>query len=107
MMKMKIEDFLALKKAGYSDDEISAYNSANETETAVTEPETVSEPAPEEPKKVENALDRLVSSLVDEVKTLRGQMEQYFINHDSMNVNTSSEDIAQKILASVINPPKK
>lgn len=106
-MKMKIEDYMMLKKAGYSDEEINAYNSSSEPETAVTEPENVPEPVKEEPQKVESNNDRVISSLLDEVKSLRGQMEKYFIMHDSVNVNPSNEDIAQKILASVINPPKK
>lgn len=106
-MKMKIEDYLMLKKAGYSDEEINAYNQTNIEEIAVSEPETKPEPVIEEPQQAENKNDRMVASLLDEVKSLRGQMEKYFISHDSVNVNPSNEDIAQKILASVINPPKK
>lgn len=104
---MKIEDYLMLKKAGYSDEEINAYNQINIDEIAVSEPETKPEPVREEPQQVVNNNDRMVASLLDEVKSLRGQMEKYFIMHDSVNVNPSNEDIAQKILASVINPPKK
>lgn len=104
---MKIEDYLMLKKAGYSDEEINAYNQSGNEEIAVSEPETKPEPVREEPQQAENKNDRMVASLLDEVKSLRGQMEKYFISHDSVNVNPSNEDIAQKILASVINPPKK
>jgi len=106
-MKMKIEDYLMLKKAGYSDEEINAYNQSNLDEIAVTEPEIKPEPIKEEPKPVTNSNDAVISSLLDEVKSLRGQMEKYFIMHDSVNVNPSNEDIAQKILASVINPTNK
>ena len=106
-MKMKIEDYLMLKKAGYSDEEINAYNQTSIEEIAASEPETNPEPVSEEPQQAENKNDRMVASLLDEVKSLRGQMEKYFIMHDSVNVNPSNEDIAQKILASVINPPKK
>lgn len=106
-MKMKIEDYLMLKKAGYSDDEINAYNQSNLDEIAVTEPEIKPEPIKEEPQPVTNSNDAVISSLLDEVKSLRGQMEKYFIMHDSVNVNPSNEDIAQKILASVINPTNK
>ena len=106
-MKMKIEDYLMLKKAGYSDEEINAYNQTNIEKIAVSEPETKPEPVREEPQQVVNSNDRMVASLLDEVKSLRGQMEKYFISHDSVNVNPSNEDIAQKILASVINPPTK
>lgn len=106
-MKMKIEDYLMLKKAGYSDEEISAYNQIKIDEIAVTEPENKPEPKKEEPQPVTNSNDAVISSLLDEVKSLRGQMEKYFIKHDSVNVNPSNEDIAQKILASVINPPTK
>lgn len=105
-MKMKIDDYLMLKKAGYSDEEINAYNQTYINEIAVTEPEKEPDSVKEEPQHVENN-DTVISSLLDEVKTLRGQMEKYFIMHDSVNTNPSSEDIAQKILASVINPPKK
>ena len=104
---MKIEDYLMLKKAGYSDDEINAYNQSNLDEIAVTEPEIKPEPIKEEPQPVTNTNDAMIGSLLDEVKSLRGQMEKYFIMHDSVNVNPSNEDIAQKILASVINPTKK
>lgn len=106
-MKMKIEDYLMLKKAGYSDEEINAYNQSNLDEIAVTEPEIKPEPIKEEPQKVTNTNDNMIGSLLDEVKSLRGQMEKYFIMHDSVNVNPSNEDIAQKILASVINPTNK
>lgn len=106
-MKMKIEDYLMLKKAGYSDEEINAYNQSDVAEITVSEPEIKPEPIADEPQPVTNSNDTVISSLLDEVKSLRGQMEKYFIQHDSMNVNPSNEDIAQKILASVINPPKK
>lgn len=111
-MKMKIEDYLMLKKAGYSDEEISAYNQTKIDEIVVSEPEIKPEPIKEEPIKEEpqpvtNTNDAMIGSLLDEVKSLRGQMEKYFIMHDSVNVNPSNEDIAQKILASVINPTKK
>lgn len=106
-MKMKIEDYLMLKKAGYSDEEINAYNQSNLDEIAVSEPEIKPEPIKEEPQKVTNTNDNMIGSLLDEVKSLRGQMEKYFIMHDSVNVNPSNEDIAQKILASVINPTNK
>lgn len=106
-MKMKIEDYLMLKKAGYSDEEINAYNQSNLDEIAVTEPEIKPEPIKEEPQPVSNTNDAVIGSLLDEVKSLRGQMEKYFIMHDSVNVNPSNEDIAQKILASVINPTNK
>ena len=106
-MKMKIEDYLMLKKAGYSDEEINAYNQSNLDEIAVGEPEIKPEPIKEELQKVTNTNDNMIGSLLDEVKSLRGQMEKYFIMHDSVNVNPSNEDIAQKILASVINPPTK
>ena len=104
---MKIEDYMMLKKAGYSDEEISAYNSSAETETAVSEPEIKPEPVKEEPQQKADVNERMYTALLDEVKALRGQMEKYFINRDSMNISSSSEDIAQKILASVINPPTK
>ena len=106
-MKMKIEDYLMLKKAGYSDEEINAYNQSNLDEIAVSEPEIKPEPIKDEPQKVTNTNDNMIGSLLDEVKSLRGQMEKYFIMHDSVNVNPSNEDIAQKILASVINPTNK
>ena len=96
-----------LKMAGYRDEEINAYNQSGNEEIAASEPETKPEPVREEPQQAENKNDRMVASLLDEVKSLRGQMEKYFISHDSVNVNPSNEDIAQKILASVINPPKK
>lgn len=106
-MKMKIEDYLMLKKAGYSDEEISAYNQTKIDDIAVSEPEIKPEPIKEEPEPVTNTNDAMIGSLLDEVKSLRGQMEKYFIMHDSVNVNPSNEDIAQKILASVINPTNK
>ena len=106
-MKMKIEDYLMLKKAGYSDEEISAYNQIKIDEIAISEPENKPEPINEETQRVTNSNDAVISSLLDEVKSLRGQMEKYFIMHDSVNVNPNNEDIVQKILASVINPPTK
>ena len=63
-MKMKIEDYLMLKKAGYSDEEINAYNQSNLDEIAVSEPEIKPEPIKEEPQPVTNTNDAMIGSLL-------------------------------------------
>lgn len=106
MNNLKIEDVITLLKAGYTREEIDGYVNSKEPETAVKTAENAPETEPvKEREPVVNPDIELLTSLVNEVKGMKTQMEKYFISHDTMNV--TNEDVAQRILASVINPPKE
>ena len=95
---MKIEDILALTKAGYTKADIMALTAEPEQEAATSEPTIQAEPEPVEVAKPEAAA-------VAEVQGLKKQLAQHFINTDSLPT-VSKEDIATKILGEVINPKK-
>ena len=106
MEKLDIKDFITLLKAGYTREEINAYISSEEPETSVKPAEIAPQTEPEKvPEEKPNPDIELLSSLVNEVKGMKTQMEKYFIQHDTMNI--TNEDVAQRILANVINPPKE
>ena len=110
---MKIEDILALTKAGYTKADIAALT-AEPVQEAVTseEPTIQAEPEPAavaEPEKkaaeVPAADNEVITALLAEVQGLKKQLAQHFINTDSVPT-LSKEDIATKILGEVINPKK-
>lgn len=109
---MKLEDILALTKAGYTKADIMALTEpvaeavTSEEPTIQAEPEPVpvaaSEPVAAEVPAADN---EVISALLAEVQGLKKQLAQHFINTDSMPT-VSKEDIATKILGEVINPKK-
>ena len=110
---MKIEDILALTKAGYTKADIMALTAEPEQEAATSEPTIQAEPEPvpvaaSEPvaAAVPAAENETITALLAEVQGLKKQLAQHFINTDSLPT-VSKEDIATKILGEVINPPKK
>ena len=110
MNKLTAEDYLLLIKAGYSKNEIDAIG----TERTEKEPAEITEPIPEtsevttaeqaEVKAVKPEPDK-IEMLSGEVRELKQMMEKYFISNDSFE--KTKENIANNILASVINPPHK
>ena len=111
---MKIEDILALTKAGYTKADIAALTAEPEqvAETSEPLPTIPAEPEPAavaEPEKkaadVPAAENETISALLAEVQGLKKQLAQHFINTDSVPT-LSKEDIATKILGEVINPKK-
>ena len=108
---MKIEDILALTKAGYTKADITALTAEPEQEAVTSEPTIQAEPEPVEVAKPEAAAvpaaeNETITALLAEVQGLKKQLAQHFINTDSLPT-VSKEDIATKILGEVINPPKK
>lgn len=111
MNKLTAEDYLTLIKAGYSKSEIDAIGS----ERTEKEPAEITEPIPEtaEVTKTEQAEVKTevkpepdkIEMLSGEVRELKQMMEKYFISNDSFE--KTKENIANNILASVINPPHK
>lgn len=107
---MKIEDILALTKAGYTKADIAALTEvpvqeAEPTPTIQAEPEPV-EVAPETAAAEAPAdNNEVITALLAEVQGLKKQLARHFINTDSMPT-LSHEDIATKILGEVINPKK-
>ena len=110
---MKLEDILALTKAGYTKADIMALTTEPVRETETSQPTIQAEPAPVEvaqpvpvASEVPAAENETISALLAEVQGLKKQLAQHFINTDSMPT-VNKEDIATKILREVINPPKK
>lgn len=111
MNKLTAEDYLLLIKAGYSKNEIDAIG----TERTEKEPAEITEPIPEttevtkaeqaEVKTEVNPAPDKIELLSGEVRELKQMMEKYFISNDSFE--KTKENIANNILASVINPPHK
>lgn len=115
MNKLTAEDYLLLIKAGYSKNEIDAIG----TEKTEKESAEITEPIPEktedapaeqtegkavEVKALKPEPDK-IELLSGEVRELKQMMEKYFISNDSFE--KTKENIANNILASVINPPHK
>lgn len=109
MNKLTAEDYLTLIKAGYSKSEIDAIGGEKPTE----EPAEITEPIPEKTEvapeeqterktEVKPEPDK-IELLSGEVRELKQMMEKYFISNDSFE--RTKENIANNILASVINPP--
>lgn len=113
-MSIKIEDILALTKAGYTKADIAALTAepvqeaaTSETPTIQADPEPVPVAVPEQKAAdVPAAENETIAALLAEVQSLKKQLAQHFINTDSVPT-ISREDIATKILGEVINPPKK
>ena len=108
---MKIEDILALTKAGYTKADIMALTAEPEQVAVTSEPTIQAEPEPVKVAKPEAAAvpaaeNETITALLAEVQGLKKQLAQHFINTDSLPT-VSKEDIATKILGEVINPPKK
>lgn len=105
---MKIEDILALTRAGYTKADIQALTSEQVTAEVTAEAVTseVAEPEPVKAAEVPAAENDAVSALLAEVQSLKKQLTQHFINTDSMPT-VSREDIATSILGEVINPGNK
>lgn len=106
---MNIEQIIKLIDAGFTKADIEAMNApANVSTEPVAEP--VTEPAAEpvvekEPEPVPAAPsvnDAAVNALLDEVKSLRKQLQLHAIVNDGFT--PADPDTAQQILASIINP---
>lgn len=104
MNRISAEDYLTLVKAGYSPEEIGKLG----TEPEEKPEEPVEEPVEEKPeeavKPVESAGPDL-TEITNEIKSLKEMFKKYFINHDSFE--QTKTDIANEILANVINPVRE
>lgn len=104
MNKISAEDYLTLVKAGYTAEEILKIGGDHE-EPAEVKPEEPTEERTEEPTEetpVKSAGGPDLSEITNEIKSLKKMFEKYFINHDSFE--QTKTDIANQILANVINP---
>lgn len=102
--RISAEDYLTLVKAGYTPEEIGKLGGAPEEPAVEVEEqsEPVSEPVNETP--VESAGPDL-TEITNEIKSLKDMFRQYFIQHDSFE--QTKTDIANQILANVINPVRE
>lgn len=94
---MKISERIALLKAGYSRDEISAM---------IEEDKTVEEVPAEQPTEPVEDYTTVIKALTDEVKSLKSAMQTKNINETEVNTPTAT-DQALDVLASLINPKKE
>ena len=108
---MELDQILKLIDAGFTKTDIEAMTSpAKDSEPVQTEPaEPVkaepAEPVKTEPVKAEPIEDPTVKALLDEVKSLRKQLQLQAIVNDGFT--PAADDSAEKILASIINPAQK
>lgn len=111
---MKLEDIIALTKAGYTKADIMALTTEpaqepNETSIIPTiqEPvaEEVAQPVEDQAAEVP-AVNTDLTALLEEVKALRAAVNKRNVLADSLPT-PSREDIATKILGEVINPHTK
>lgn len=105
---MNIDQIIKLIDAGFTKADIEAMsapaNVSTETPEPVTEPvsETVVEKEPEPVPAAPSVNDAAVNALLDEVKSLRKQLQLHAIVNDGFT--PADTDSAQQILASIINP---
>lgn len=102
--RISAEDYLTLVKAGYSPEEIGKLG----TEPEEKPEEPVEEPVeekPEEPVKPVESAGPDLTEITNEIKSLKDMFKKYFIQHDSFE--QTKTDIANEILANVINPVRE
>ena len=105
---MELDQIFKLIDAGFTKADIEAFGKPaavkpEEPAVTVSEPAPVAEPAPAiEPVKAQTLEDPTVKALLDEVKSLRKQLQLHAIVNDGFQ--PADQDDAQKILASIINP---
>ena len=103
---MNVNDILKLVNAGFSKDEISAMISAEPGPKQAEPAPKQEEPAPkqEEPKQ-ESSVD--FSGLNAAIETLTKKIQGINIAAAELPEPESVQDKADRILASIINPPRK
>ena len=104
--RISAEDYLTLVKAGYSPEEIGKLGTEPE-EKPEESTETVEpvEEKPEESVKPVESTGPDLTEITNEIKSLKDMFKKYFIQHDSFE--QTKTDIANEILANVINPVRE
>ena len=109
-MKLPIKDYLSLIKAGYTPDEINAFEEDREP-TVEAQPEPAEEvaetvkPEPAEAPKAEPSNSFDISPLLAEIKLLRSDLQKSNIMNDQAIIKPA--ETAEQILASVITPSNR
>ena len=109
---MKVAEIIKLLAAGYSKEEIEAFEKAEAPEEAAPE-DTEKEPEKEEKKEEADAADQTQPDPVqDQIAKLTAAMERMSGMIISQNINRTvtegaSERSIDDMLAEVINPPRK
>jgi hypothetical protein len=107
---MELDQILKLIDAGFTKADIEAMSAPAEESTEPKAPaapvEEPKEAAPAaEPKPAEPTANPDFSALLEEMKGIRKQLQMQAILHDGFT--PASPDDAEKIMASIINPPIK
>lgn len=102
--RISAEDYLTLVKAGYTPEEISKLGGEPEETPVEVEEQTETNPEPVNESPVESAGPDL-TEITNEIKSLKDMFRNYFIQHDSFE--QTKTDIANQILANVINPVRE
>lgn len=108
-MSMKVNEIIKLLEAGYSKEEIEAFEKTEEPEEAA--PEDIQEEEPEE-RTEESAANQVQDPVQDQIAKLTAAMERMSGMIISQNINRTvtegaSERSIDDMLAEVINPPRK
>jgi len=106
---MKVNEIIKLLDAGYSKEEIEAFEKTEEPEEAA--PEDIQEEEPEA-RTEESAADQVQDPVQDQIARLTAAMERMSGMIISQNINRTvtegaSERSINDMLAEVINPPRK
>jgi len=107
---MELDQILKLIDAGFTKADIEAMSAPAKESTEPTAPAEPAEPIKEaapaaEPKPAEPTVSPDFSALLEEMKGIRKQLQMQAILHDGFT--PASPDDAEKIMASIINPPLK
>ena len=102
---MKLDDIIALVKAGYTAEDIKAMTVPEEVPSA--EPEEVPEEVPEEnpsPKQDAGELGAMFKAMMGELQGMREDLRRRSVLEDSVPIEDPVES-ANRILAQIIDPP--
>lgn len=99
---MKIDDIIALAKAGFSLEQIGELNKILEKPEPAPQPEPASQPEPKPAPQPEAAKD--YQKIFEELTGIKQAIQQGNIGVDSF---TKPQRTSDDILADLINPPRK
>lgn len=105
---MKIEDILALTKAGFTKDDIvklAASDPAPAQAPAQAEP-AKTDPAPEKTETKADSNADVIKAITDSMDALGQKMEYTIKQFNLQNAEQKKPESVDDIIASIINPPK-
>ena len=102
MPKLSIDNYISLMKAGYSAEELNAYNAGGEIPAAPAAPEIVN-PEPAAPAAADNSNNE-AQALVNEMRQLVALMRN--VNIRDVTIPTKTPPDAAQIAASILAPAR-